>query len=118
LSPHARILLLASLLAVGACATRGELADATQTAALPGTASVTAQAVAANVAVGKTTRAELIAALGKTTSIRFDSGYEVWVYQYRNDAANAPSELVVLLAPSGIVAKTRIRAAPPPASKQ
>jgi hypothetical protein len=79
------------------------------------------------VAIGKSTRADVIAALGETLVIRFDSGYEVWVYQIAegtrylpqrsvrtSDKAWAwtPPEFVILFAPSGVVAKTRIRAAP------
>jgi hypothetical protein len=61
------------------------------------------------VAIGKSTRADVIAALGETLVISFDTGYEVWVYRL----ANAPTaEFVILFAPSGLVAKTRIRPAP------
>jgi hypothetical protein len=60
--------------------------------------------------IGKSSRADVIAALGETLVISFDTGYEVWVYRL----ANAPgAELVILFAPSGLVAKTRIRPAPP-----
>ncbi len=71
--------------------------------------------------IGKSTRADVLAALGKTTVIGFDSGFEVWVYQARQGAEEriAPAgaqkgtagtaELVVLFAPSGVVTKTRIR---------
>ena len=62
------------------------------------------------VAIGKSTKADVIAALGETLVISFDTGYEVWVYRL----ANAPAaEFVILFAPSGLVAKTRIRPAPP-----
>ncbi len=66
------------------------------------------------VTIGKSTKADVISALGKTTVVRFDSGFEVWVYQYRGGAPGV-NEFVVLFAPSGVVAKTRIRPAPPPA---
>jgi hypothetical protein len=83
-------------------------------------------------AIGKSTKADVIGALGKTTVISFDSGYDVWVYSYEGDSspktswlerrgnvdsatgARGNAELVVLFAPSGVVTKVRIRAAPPP----
>ncbi|MGZ5090950.1 MAG: hypothetical protein ACXWNH_16075 [Vulcanimicrobiaceae bacterium] len=83
------------------------------------------------VAIGKSTKADVIASLGETRVISFDTGYEVWVYRLANDTpANAaaaqriartgsekawprtPAEFVILFAPSGLVAKTRIRPAP------
>jgi hypothetical protein len=80
------------------------------------------------VAIGRTTRADVIAALGETLVINFDNGYEVWVYRladartqetlaqrmFRSQKAEreTTAEFVILFAPSGIVAKTRIRPAP------
>ncbi len=64
------------------------------------------------VGIGRSTKADVVAALGKTTVVRFDSGFEVWVYQYKGGTPGV-NEFVVLFAPSGIVAKTRIRPAPP-----
>ena len=69
---------------------------------------------------GKSAKADVIAALGETLVISFDSGFEVWVYRLANDTPvrSAPArpdttaEFVVLFAPSGRVAKTRIRPAP------
>ncbi len=70
---------------------------------------------------GVSTRAEVLAALGPTASLRFDNGYEVWVYQLgastagtrraRDEAALVP-EFLVLIAPSGVVARTRTRLPP------
>ena len=76
---------------------------------------------------------EAVAALGPATQIRFDSGYEVWVYRFVEPTARAPrqergeararpdraeppppSELVLLISPSGIVAKVRVRSATSP----
>jgi outer membrane protein assembly factor BamE (lipoprotein component of BamABCDE complex) len=108
--------------------------------AAPGASSVTtAAATPANiisadnakdaVTVGKSTKADVVAALGKTTVVSFDSGFEVWVYQIKGDTPTGAgwwgradsekrrlgkTEFVVLFAPSGVVAKTRIRPAPPP----
>lgn len=68
------------------------------------------------VAIGKSSKQDVMAALGPATVVRFDSGYEVWVYRrnpLRSELANA--EFVILFAPSGIVKKTRIR---PPYGRQ
>lgn len=65
------------------------------------------------IAAGKSTKADVAAMLGTGTIVKFDSGYEVWVYRAKayKPAVDAPgtNELVVLFAPSGIVKKTRIR---------
>lgn len=58
---------------------------------------------------GHTTKAGLLAALGPTRAIAFDSGYEVWLYQIPAGAGRY-SEFVVLLDPRGVVAKVRRRA--------
>jgi hypothetical protein len=62
-------------------------------------------------AVGKSTKADVRAALGEATVVDFASGYEVWVYreptQEKEPAARA--ELVLLFAPSGILTRTRVR---------
>jgi hypothetical protein len=84
------------------------------------------------VAIGRSTRADVVAALGEALVIRFDTGYEVWVYRLAKDARaqgatarraappvpdgakpDTDAEFVILFAPSGLVAKTRIRPAPP-----
>jgi hypothetical protein len=61
--------------------------------------------------VGKSTKADVRAALGEALVIDFDSGYEVWVYKERlaEKATPPATELVLLFAPSGILTKTRIR---------
>lgn len=119
--------------------------------AVPGASPLTTGAAAANtisvhsardaITIGRSTKAEVIAALGKTTVVSFDSGFEVWVYQITVEGvigATAPksnwfqrmlqvgsekeltrgrNEFVVLFAPSGIVSKTRTRLAPAPRSQ-
>ena len=63
--------------------------------------------------IGKSTKAEVRAALGEATVVGFDSGYEVWVYRLTReppvtgDAGRA--EFVVLFSPAGVVTKTRVR---------
>ena len=84
------------------------------------------------IAVGKSTKADVIAALGNATVVRFDSGFEVWVYHVADGATAKASqaermrlagsgrgtagkaEFVLLFDPSGVVTKTRIRPPPPP----
>lgn len=62
-------------------------------------------------ALGKSRKADVRAALGEATVIDFESGYEVWVYRERlRDKAPPPApELVLLFAPSGVLAKARVR---------
>lgn len=59
---------------------------------------------------GVTTKAALLAQLGPTTSIRFDSGYEVWRYLTPGPAGNY-GEFVLVIDPRGVVARTRRAAA-------
>ena len=114
-------------LAYAACTTA-----CVSTAAGPPTATVT-HARPAMVAPERATRAvsightkaAVISALGETQVIRFESGFEVWLYRLSGDTAEQgiarlfggsgardAAEFVVLFAPSGVVAKTRIRPAP------
>jgi outer membrane protein assembly factor BamE (lipoprotein component of BamABCDE complex) len=62
------------------------------------------------------TRAQVLAALGPTTNVRFDSGFEVWLYNFRPQGVVAvdggletDGEFVILFDPQGIVRKTRRR---------
>ena len=69
-------------------------------------------AARAAVVPGRSTKADVLAALGKTTAIGFDSGYEVWIYLIKQEGkkeTTQKTEFVVLFAPSGVVAKTRTR---------
>jgi hypothetical protein len=70
--------------------------------------TISARDAGSAVIAGHSTKADVIAALGKTTAVHFDSGFEVWVYQF------SKNEYVILFAPSGTVAKTRIRPATAP----
>lgn len=56
---------------------------------------------------GVTDRAALLAALGPTQALSFDSGYAVW--RYRTARAGVRSEVVILLGPDGVVRKLRRR---------
>lgn len=59
------------------------------------------------------TKAEVRNVFGRPNALRFDAGYELWLYQY--GPAQRPleqTEVVVLFDPSGEVAKARLRPAP------
>jgi len=49
------------------------------------------------------TKAEAIAALGEAKVMRLDSGHEIWAYEW------AQSDFIVLFAPDGRAAKSRLR---------
>ncbi|MDB5934390.1 MAG: hypothetical protein JWQ01_1734 [Massilia sp.] len=91
------VYIVAGILALAGCAATPP--------APPGTVVPEAR-LAQAVQPGVTTKAQLLAELGPTTSIRFDSGYEVWRY-LTPDAAGAHGEFVVVIDPKGVVAKTR-----------
>lgn len=57
---------------------------------------------------GQSTRASLLAALGATHKVVFDSGMETWLYQL--PVAGGVDEIVVLLDANGVVRKLRRRA--------
>jgi hypothetical protein len=63
------------------------------------------------IALGKSTRSDVAAALGAAIVIRFDSGYEVWAYRWpgTDRTTRAATELVVLFNPAGVASKARIR---------
>ena len=65
-----------------------------------------------SIMIGKTNKADVMAALGAATVITFDSGYEVWVYRVKSrEPAEAKAEFVILFSPDGVVKKTRLRPA-------
>ncbi len=61
---------------------------------------------------GLTTKADVMSGLGSATIVKFESGYEVWVYRAgaRESSAGKP-ELVILFTPSGVVKKHRLKPA-------
>jgi hypothetical protein len=67
----------------------------------------------ARVVPGRTTRGDLLATLGKTRTVAFDSGYEAWLYATPGPAGQY-GEFVVLVGPDGVVKKTRQRPPAPP----
>ena len=100
------LLILGSVLALNGCAT-GPIE--------PGK-TVAEDRFAQLVMPGRTTRADLLATFGPTKAVRFDSGYETWLYE--SDAGSGRrTELVLLLDPAGVVQKMR-RRPPYPTDKQ
>ena len=75
------------------------------------TKGISPAAAQAAVAIGKSTQAEVKSALGEGAVVRFDSGFEVWVYRWpgAQRTNRAATEFVVLFDPSGVVRKTRLR---------
>ena len=111
MSPRQSSLLLHTWLVVALC-TAG-------CSTLPDTADIpSVRNARAAVTIGKSTKADVEAALGKALIVSFDSGYEVWIYREKSAAAGVglfgqsakeKSELVLLFEPAGILKKTRIR---------
>ena len=65
-----------------------------------------------SITVGKSSKADVMAALGAATVINFDSRYELWVYRAKSrEPAETKAEFVILFSPDGIVTKTRLRPA-------
>jgi len=93
-----------AILALLACTLAG-----CATAPAPIGTSIPAAKLDAAVVPGETTRAQMLAALGPTKFVHFDSGYEVWLYQSPADGGRF-AEFVVLVDPAGVVRKTRRRA--------
>ena len=98
--------------AVASIAFAACMAGCVSTPAVPPSASVASRAKAVPiarmnaVAIGRSTKADVRAALGETQVMSFDTGYEVWVYRLAEDRR---TEYVILFTPSGIVSKTRMR---------
>lgn len=92
-------IVLAAALVAGGCATQ---------APTPPGKQADGALLESRIVPGATTRSQLIAWFGPTTQVRFESGYEAWVYQAPAGAGQF-SEFVILLNPQGIVSKTRRR---------
>ena len=77
-------------------------------------AAMTMESAQGAIVAGQSTRADVAAALGAATVVKFDSGWEVWVYRQKvQQPTVANPELVILFTPDGVVKKTRIRPAYP-----
>ena len=74
--------------------------------------AVSMQSASDSITSGKSSKADVLAALGTATVINFDSGYEVWVYRAKSrEPAETKAEFVILFSPDGVVKKTRLRPA-------
>ena len=70
------------------------------------------QSASDSIIIGKSSKADVMTALGAATVINFDSGYEVWVYRAKSrEPAEAKAEFVILFGTDGVVKKTRLRPA-------
>ena len=83
------------------------LAGCASAPAPPGT-QVDEQRLAAAAVPGQATRASVLAALGATHKVAFDSGAEVWLYQVPRGGGQF-AEFVILFDRNGVVSKTRRR---------
>ncbi|AYQ29216.1 MULTISPECIES: hypothetical protein [unclassified Polaromonas] len=106
-------LLAAACLVLAGCASTMDAQEARNAVPEFREPGMSVQAAKDAVLPGKSTKADVAAALGQGTVVKFDSGYEVWVYRAKNykPAVDAPgtTEFIVLFSPSGVVSKTRIR---------
>ena len=116
LLPHQSLVSLSLTVACGlwlaGCAGGGAPFTSGSTSVVFSNQSMSVQQAEAALTIGQSTKADVLAALGPATTLRFDSGHEVWVY--RGKPLRAPAtgaEFVILFAPSGTVQKTRIRPA-------
>ena len=68
------------------------------------------QSASDRITAGKSSKADVMAALGAANVINFDNEYEVWVYRAKSNApAEAKAEFVILFSPDGVVRNTRLR---------
>ncbi|MES2360887.1 MAG: hypothetical protein V4646_03710 [Pseudomonadota bacterium] len=103
-------LLLASCFWLAGCVGTGEFAKSKDARPVFLDANMSVQEAQAAITIGTSTKADVRAALGAATVVKFDSAYEVWVYRGKDGKATTTgAEFVILFAPSGIVKKTRIR---------
>jgi hypothetical protein len=110
-------LCLAGCLLVAGCAGPSALTPRTPGASVFKDPSLSMASARDRIVVGKSSRQDLLDILGPAEVIAFDSGYAVWVYREAAPTGRATrsaterSQLVVLLAPSGLVEKVRFRPA-------
>lgn len=113
--PRLRVTLLAACCAccalVAGCAYTGGMGLRDDAPGVIRAGGISAPAAQASIAIGKSTKADVMAALGQAVVIPFDSGFEVWVYRWpgAQRTSRAATELVILFEPSGVVKKTRVR---------
>ena len=103
--------IVAACALMGGCALLQPIPESVESAPLGPAEIRSAQAAQDTVTIGRSTKAEVRAALGEAIVVAFDSGYEVWVYRERLREKMPPpaTELVLLFEPSGVLTKTRTR---------
>jgi hypothetical protein len=103
---------MACCLVLAGCAGNSGLLDSSGKASPFRNPELSLQDASALLAAGEIGKADVLSALGPGTVVKFDSGFEVWVYRAKSsEPAAAKAEFVVLFTPSGWVRKTRIRPA-------
>ena len=114
----ARVALCTAALTASACVTGcvaigtlGPSPEGPGSARTPTGESPTPQSAMNRVVLGKSSKADVVAALGTAIEISFDSGFEVWIYRWRgaDETTRAATELVLLFDPSGLATKARLR---------
>jgi len=103
--------LLACSALIAGCAALGSSALAPDAPGVVRAGGISPSAAQASVSIGKSTKADVKAALGAAAAVPFDSGFEVWVYRWpgAQRTNRAATELVILFDPSGVVKKARVR---------
>jgi len=100
---------LAAAVCVGLAGCTGMASKGPQGAAPALPKAFSPQAANAAILPGQS-KDEVRARLGQASTVRFDSGYEVWAYRTNPYAEQgAGTEFVILFSPSGTVRKTRMR---------
>jgi hypothetical protein len=106
-------MLLACCLLLSACAGLPGLFGAADQVATLRDSSMAVETARDLIVPGRSNANEVQAALGPANVVRFDSGFEVWVYRAGSrEAAGALAELVLLVDRAGVVRKARIRMPP------
>lgn len=106
--------LCATLFVVAGCAAPGNFDPAPRgpgTVRTPNGQTLAPQAAFDTIGPGTSTQSQVAAALGPAFVVRFDSGYEVWVYRWpgADKTTRGATELVLLFDPAGTLTKRRLR---------
>lgn len=109
-----RVLWLAVCLVLAGCAGPGPLAAGSKgnlAVRTGGERLITPQEALRQIVAGASAKSEVMTALGEGIVVRFDSGYEVWIYRWQgsDQTVRGSAELVVLFDPSGLATKVRLR---------
>ena len=110
---HASLALVFGALLAG-CAGPGATTSQQESPAAAGAIKargISVQQAQAAIAIDRSTKADVLAALGKPITVPFDSGYEIWVYRWKGTqpTTRGDTELVVLFDRAGLAKKMRVR---------